>query len=202
MTDAPIERESLLTLDDLLAMGDARVEIINGEIKDMAPAGFQHHLFGGNIYDILMPYVKQRDLGKVMMDGFTYMMFSETGGLKDSFVPDVSFIHKDDFPAKWDTSKPFPGVPTFAVEVMSPDDKGADVQTKVRTYLRKGTREVWVVYPREREIHQFRRDDLETARIYTGSKQIDISGIFPDLTITTDDVFHLPSWVQGDDQPE
>jgi len=46
MTDAPIERENLLTLDDLLAMGDVRVEIIDGKIKDMAPAGFQHHLLG------------------------------------------------------------------------------------------------------------------------------------------------------------
>ena len=200
MTDAPIERENLLTLDDLLAMGDVRVEIIEGDVQIMTAAGIEHHFLAQNINRIIDAYVREQDMGAVFTDGLTYLMFSETAGLKDSFVPDVSFIHKDDFPAKWDITKPFPGTPTFAVEVMSPGDKGADVQTKVRTYLSKGTREVWVVYPREREIHQFHRDDLETARIYTGSKVIDISGIFPDLTITTDDVFHLPSWVQGDDQ--
>ena len=198
MTDAPIEREKLISLDDLLAMGDARVEIIDGEVKIMAPAGFQHHFFAGNVYNILNSYVTEHDLGVVMMDGLTYLMFSETSGLKDLFLPDVSFIHKDDFPADWDIAKPFPGVPTLAVEVMSPDDKAIEIQAKVRTYLSKGTQEVWLIYPAEREIHQFRGDDLETARIYTGSRPIDVSALFPELTITTDEVFHLPKWVQGD----
>jgi hypothetical protein len=42
MTDI-IFAENKITLDDLLKMpGDSRVEIINGEIKEMAAAGVQH----------------------------------------------------------------------------------------------------------------------------------------------------------------
>ncbi len=44
MADIAIERTAV-TLDDLMALGeDARVEVINGEVVEMAPVGGLHHL--------------------------------------------------------------------------------------------------------------------------------------------------------------
>lgn len=190
MTDAPLEK-TRISLDDLLQIKE-RVEVINGEVVEMQAAGFTHHIFGGNIYDALKPFVSSNNLGLVMFDGLTYLMFSSASGLKDSFVPDVSFIRRENFIATFDFSKPYPGVPDLAVEVVSPGDDADQIQTKIRTYLAKGTEQVWMIYPTTREVHQYRRDGDPEIRIYTGSSRLDIEALFPGLELTTDMIFRMP----------
>ncbi len=188
--------ENAITLDDLLRMrGDIRVEIINGEIKEMAAAGVQHGFIAINIQRVLDPYVVAHDIGAVLPDGVTYLMFSPTRNLKDSFMPDVSFIYKENLPADFDISKPHPGIPDFAVEVFSPGDDADDIQTKVRTYLEKGTVQVLVAYPKAREVHQYRREQPEISRIYRAGK-IDLEELFPGIELSVETVFALPAWAQ------
>lgn len=130
-------------------------------------------------------------------DNLTYLMFSEAGCLRDSFVPDVSFIRLDDLIAGLDITTPYPGVPTLAVEVASPDDKAEEIMKKVRTYLDKGTEQVWVVYPAARELHQYRRDDSTRVRLYRAAAEvIDAEPLFPGLQLTLAAVFAMPPWAQ------
>jgi Uma2 family endonuclease len=193
MADIAPEKTAV-TLDDLMKLGeDARVEVINGVLVEMAPVGGLHHLFGGNIHDPLKAFVNERELGLVFMDGLLYLMNENTRHLRGSFVPDVSFIRRENIPASWNLSLPFPGVPDLAVEVISPGDDAEDVQTKIRTYLDKGTEQVWVAYPSTREVYQYRRDQ-QTVRIYRGGEQIDTESLFPGLVLTLDAIFKLPSW--------
>jgi Uma2 family endonuclease len=135
MLDAPVQPK-------LLALGDARLEIIDGRLVKRSAAGFAHHLIGGNIFRALDPYVMQRQSGLVFFDGMTYWMFSEAAGLKDSFVPDVSFIRAAHIVSMPDPNKPYPGIPDLAVGVILPGDDADDVQTKIRTYLAKGVEQV------------------------------------------------------------
>lgn len=193
MLDAPVQPK-LLTLDELLALGDARLEIIDGRIVKMPAAGFAHHLIGGNIFRALDPYVMQRQLGLVFFDGMTYLMLSEASGLKDSFLPDVSFIWAANIVSMPDPNKPYPGIPDLAVEVISPGDDAEDVQTTIRTYLAKGVEQVWIVYPTTREVHQYRRDNNPEIRIYRGSQPLDLADLFPELELTADQVFAVPPW--------
>ena len=116
-----------------------RVEIINGEMVEMAAAGILHHIVIGNIYYPLETYNRQHEIGTVFMDGLTYLMFSDPSTLKDSFFPDVSFIRNTNTPPDFDITKPHPGAPDLAVEVISPNDKALDVQDKIVAYLEKGT---------------------------------------------------------------
>ena len=73
MADTAFERTAeskAVTLDDLMALGsDARVEVINGEVVEMAPVGGLHHIVGGNINYLLKTYVDEHKLGIVFMDG-------------------------------------------------------------------------------------------------------------------------------------
>ena len=84
-------------------------------------------------------------------------MNAQTQHLRDLFVPDVSYLRKEDLRADRDINLPLPGVPTLAVEIFSPGDEADDLLSKVRTYLAAGTLEVWVIYPKPRELHQYRR---------------------------------------------
>jgi Uma2 family endonuclease len=182
-----------ITLDDLMAMRE-RVEIINGEIVEMAAAELLHNIIGGNTYDVLKPFVNEKQLGAIFYDGLTYLMYSPSGGLKDSFVPDISFIRNENIPADLDISKPHPGVPDLAIEIVSPGDDPDDLQTKRKTYLAKGTEQVWIIYPQTREVHQFRRDNNPEIRIYKEGETLDCEALFPGLVLTTDMIFKLPAW--------
>jgi len=198
MAQAP-EQTKLMTLDELLALGeDARIEIINGEVVEKPMAGATHNVIVGNTFRVLDAHVLNEGIGTVFTDGLTYLMFSLAGGLKDSFMPDVSFVRNENFPLRWNPDNPHPGVPDLAVEVISPSETVEDVQTKLRTYLEKGTEQVWIMYPKTREIHQYRRDNNPEIRIYRASRleAINAESLFPGLQLTTDDIFKLPTWAQ------
>jgi len=182
-----------ISLDDLIAMRE-RVEIINGEIVEMAAAGAIHQIIGSNIFVVVHPLVIEKQLGAVFYDGMTFLMHSPARRLKDSFVPDISFIRNENIPVNWDPNKPHPGVPDLAIEIVSPGDDPDDLQTKRKTYLAKGTEQVWIIYPQTREVHQFRRDNNPEIRIYKEGEKLDCEALFPGLVLTTDMIFNLPAW--------
>lgn len=192
MLDAPA-KPKLLSLDELLKLGK-RVEIIDGEVRKKCASGILHQLVSQNIFDNLDAYARKDNSSVVFYDGLTYLMFSEAKGLKDSFVPDISFIRLENILPMTDISKPYPDIPDLAVEVISPGEDADDIQTKLRTYLEKGTEQVWLVYPTTKELHQYRRDNNPEIRIYRGSQTLDLADLFPGLELTTDQIFTVPEW--------
>jgi Uma2 family endonuclease len=66
-------------------------------------------------------------------------------------VPDVAFLAYDTLAADApDEQVEVPlGAPTVAIEILSPDDRPADVADKTATYLAAGSAAVLVVDPRE-----------------------------------------------------
>lgn len=185
--------EKVIAEAELMALSsDARVEVIDGELVEMNPVGGEHHDITGNIYDILKLFAKANRLGRVYMDGLLYLMNRKSGGLRGAFVPDVSYIARASIPKDWDRKKPFPGAPTLAVEVVSPGDDSEMLLKKVRTYLKSGTAQVWVVYPDTQEIHQYRADTPHTVKVYTGDAVMVVADLLPGLTTTASMCFELP----------
>jgi Uncharacterized protein conserved in cyanobacteria len=71
-------------------------------------------------------------------------------------APDVSFVAKARIPATGVPKTYWPFAPDLAVEIVSPWDRFADVQTKVAEYLEAGTRLVWVWNPPTRTVFVYR----------------------------------------------
>jgi Uma2 family endonuclease len=69
-------------------------------------------------------------------------------------VPDVAFLSYDALPAKSprDAVQVPLGTPTVAVEILSPDDRRADVDDKIETYRAAGTAAVIIVDPQCRTV--------------------------------------------------
>jgi Uma2 family endonuclease len=196
MTDAPIQveeitEEYLMTLDP-----DVQIEVIDGELVEMVAVGMLHHFIAGNVHRILDPFVIANDLGAVFMDGLLYKLDVTLKGIRSAQIPDVSFVRKTSLPVGWDISRPFPGAPALAVEVMSPDDSAELLLKRVRKYLKFGSEQVWVLYPDSQELHQYCRDDPEKIRYYTGTAVVEADALFPGLKIVTEDLFKLPAWVK------
>lgn len=196
-----IEKQHM-SLDDLLALGeDARVEIVDWEPHKMTAAGVAHQIIAMNLLRILDKYVSEKQIGLILPDGTTYLMLSQTSGLKDSFVPDVSFISLENIPEGFNIEKPHPGVPDLAVEIISPTDNAELIKKKVKTYLEKGTQQVWLVYPKTEQIEQYLHDKPDVIRNYRGSTKLDADALFPDIEgLTTDAIFKLPKWAVKDEE--
>ncbi|MGC9309057.1 MAG: Uma2 family endonuclease, partial [Thermoplasmatota archaeon] len=179
----------LITEEELMALGaDAQVEVMNGEVIRMAPVGMLHHIIAGNIYRALYTAVEQGGAGYVFMDGLICLLDMHGQGIRGAYVPDVCFIRKGRIPTGYDLARPFPGAPDLAVEVMSPDDSVETVLAKVRTYLAKGTEQVWVVYPSQKEIHQYLQGE-KGVRVYSGDDVIRADSLVPGLSLRAEDLF-------------
>lgn len=181
-----------LTVDDLLRLGsDARVEVVRGEVVAMTPVGGQHVLIVDNIYRMLYATVSDHRLGYLFTDNLLYILAEGDDGVRVARAPDVSFIQRDHLVSTWDIERPYPGAPTLAVEVMSPDDQFEDVVQKVGDYFAAGTTEVWVVLPRQRAVYRYcqGRSVVET---YRTGESMDASALFPGLALALADVFKLP----------
>jgi Uma2 family endonuclease len=69
------------------------------------------------------------------------------------FAPDLSVLRNERLTP---VNKDLPlGAPDLAIEVVS-SETAARLRTKIRLYLRNGSKAVWVVYPEERliEVHR------------------------------------------------
>ncbi len=188
--------QTYITLADLThTNSDIRVEVVHGEIITLPPNGLLHQLIANNVRDALSDYAKPRGLGLVFGDGLLFLLDKDEAGIRGARVPDVAYIRKEDFAPDADLDKPYPAAPTLAVEVMSPQDTTEETLARVRDYLDAGTLEVWVVHPRQRELHQYTAANRATVAVYRGDDAIDASALFPDLTLSAAALFVLPDWL-------
>ena len=136
-----------------------RLELVEGCVVEMAPAGPRHNEIAFYLAVLIFQYVKQHRLGWASGDGTGYVI---PGERESVLIPDASFVAAARIPpgATPDAGWPFP--PDLAVEVVSPGDRADEVNAKVTTYLRAGTRLVWVVWPRTRTIYAFRAGGADT----------------------------------------
>lgn len=82
---------------------------------------------------------------------------------------------------------PASGPPDLAIEIVSPSNSAADIQAKVREYLRAGARLVWVVYPDTRTVAV--QDSLESARFFDDGGVLPGGDVLPGLEIPVAEIF-------------
>ncbi|MBV8151108.1 MAG: Uma2 family endonuclease [Candidatus Eremiobacteraeota bacterium] len=78
------------------------------------------------------------------------------GEIRRPLVPDIAYVSNERLRPLSDEDLEVPPLaPDLAVEILSPDDRRADVNDKIHTYLRAGSSLVMVVDPKQRivELH-------------------------------------------------
>jgi Uma2 family endonuclease len=127
--------------------------LVRGEIVSMPPPGFLHGQVQTNIACLLQPFARQHKLGRVTV---------ESGVLTEDDPdtvrgPDVAYWSAERLPPDR-TPVGYPEVPAdLVVEVLSPDDSRRKMANKVREYLARGVRAVWVVDPEDRNVAVYRQ---------------------------------------------
>jgi Uma2 family endonuclease len=161
--------ERLLTADEFEQLDEpeagGKLELDEGRLIQHMPVNAEHGMLQLAIGSPLRTFARENDLGSVMVE--TAFRLFVPGSEGDTVrAPDVAFVPRtlaDD--ERRAPSLPF--APHLAIEVISPSDRDAEVQRKVRQYLAAGVERVWVVRPEDRTVTVHRPDG--DAHTYTGT---------------------------------
>ena len=126
-----------------------------GELKIMPPTGFPGEWFEARLTSRVV--IWSEDYGGI------------AGGPTARFVmPDGALLGPDAYwisDGRWNSlpeearMPPFAAVvPDFVAEIVSPSNRGPELEDKVRRYLEGGARLVWVINPRLRRVTIYRPD--------------------------------------------
>ncbi len=123
-----------------------RWELLDGELIEVPSPTPEHQIIVGNLFASLREYLRRSSTGGALPD--VEFALSE----RDRLRPDVSVLLHDRWSALDRRRIPIPGAPDIACEIISPSERTAESTRKVRTYLRRGVKEVWQVFPEAHEV--------------------------------------------------
>ena len=155
----PMTAEELLRLPT--GMGE-RYELISGELKIMSPAGSRHGRIASRINSLLEQVAHQGGLGATFGAETGFILSRNPDTVR---APDAAFVAAARLPAGDLPDGYFRGAPDLAVEVISPSEAAAEVQSKVTEYFEAGARLVWIVYPNNRQVVVFRSARQDTTLV-------------------------------------
>lgn len=133
--------EALMRLDH-----EGKVELVDGELLLIAPAGMEQGGTDVNIIALLHAHVKRHRLGRVYDAQTGFRPYD------DMRAPDVSFVRMERLPDGRSPRGFVHFAPDLAVEVFAPGETPADYTAKVEQYLDWGVRLVWLVDPERQTV--------------------------------------------------
>ena len=132
---------------------DKHFELIDGELFEMSPPGWEHGTLAGEIYHYFRLFDPERKLGTPTVETGFYPAEDRSTLLS----PDVAFTSIARAPErifkKW-----APMMPDLAVEVVSPSNTMPQVRRKAAIFLQHGTQLVWIVIPDNKGVEVCRLD--------------------------------------------
>ena len=176
----PVAAEELLLMDD----DGVRRELVLGEVRETAPAGYTHGRVAMNVSAPLDRYVREHDLGIVLAAETGFKIASNPDTVR---ALDAAFIRRKRVEEVGEVEGYWPGAPDLAVEVVSPNDSYTGVEEKVATWLETGTRCVVVIEPRTRTVTvRLSRTEI---RVLTEGAVLDVGEVVSGWTLPVADVF-------------
>ena len=142
---------------ELPGVGDRFYELDQGVLLVREPGGYYHSNIGHELAMHLGSYAKRHKLGVVVGADMGFVLQRDPDTV---LSPDVAFIDVTRIPTGDAESKYLEGAPDLAVEIVSPSDRLAALDRKMRKYLDAGTRLGWVVNKQRETVTLYRKDTI------------------------------------------
>jgi Uma2 family endonuclease len=164
-----------ITPDEFLKMAEAtddRLELVDGEVLRMSPAGARHGSASGNVCYLL---------GQ-LLPAEHFRVFNHVGWLLPSGNvrgPDVCVVSAEVVRAKGIPAGWWTGPIELAVEVIGAEDRAAELDRKTEEYFAAGARHVWRVNPETQKLAIYRSP--KDVRIFSLEDEVDGTDFHPAL---------------------
>ncbi len=161
------------------------VEVLDGEIQARSPNSYRQNLIANNLYSLLEPSAA---IGLLARGQVGYVLKHEREDIRTLRLPDVSYLRT--VPEASMHSFVY-GAPTLAVKVAADYETAPQHQRLIEDYLQAGSRQVWLVHPRDEEIYIYCAP--QTVECYGSEDAFDVEEVFPvRVTVKVGDLFVYP----------
>jgi Uma2 family endonuclease len=177
---------TLVTAEQLLRMPEdgCRYELVAGEVRKMTPSGWEHGDVESCLDEMLRRHVRAHRLGRVFVGDPGFLLARDPDTV---LAPDIAFIRRERIPAQLPKGAFWPGPPTLAVEVASPNDTLREIDEKAHAWLDAGTQLVWVVNPAWRTVTVY--CPTTDPKTLTEDDDLDGEGVVPGFRCRVADLF-------------
>jgi Uma2 family endonuclease len=175
-----------MTAEQLAELPDDgyRHELVQGELRTMAPAGEWNGQVAFTIGRLVGNHVHEYQLGRCYAAETGFVTARDPDTVR---APDLAFV----------TAERLTGVPShrfstmvpdLVVEVVSPSDHASEVTEKTLAWLDYGVRLVWVVDPRARLVTVHRPGDV-VSLVRGENAVLDGADVLPGFRVPLDELF-------------
>jgi Uma2 family endonuclease len=136
-----------------------RYELIDGELREMAPTVNWHGEVESNLVIRLGGHVQARGLGRVSCGEILYIVRRNPDRVR---AADIAFIHQERVPPLEARQHIMEVIPDLVVEVLSKHDTVEEISDRIDDWLGAGVQMLWIVDPFRRTvtIYQSGRDPV------------------------------------------
>ena len=179
---------SVTTAEHLYAMpsDNNRYELVEGVLKMMSPAGNEHGKIANRISFLLTKHVEQYDLGEVYAAETGFLISRNPDTVR---APDAAFVSHELLASVEPTKLYLPLAPELVVEVISPNDRFSEVESKASQWLAAGTKLVLVADPGNLSIKTYESES--NIRSYQSGDEVDCNEACKGWILSVDDVFRI-----------
>ena len=181
-----------LTVDEFLALcerpeyADKRLELDEGRLIVMPPAGDAHGTQCWLIIRLLTRYIEATGIGRLSTNDPGLLLSRDPDTVR---APDLAY-YRESVPLE-EISPGLPKrLPELVVEVLSPSDRVGAVLRKVQQYLRAGIAMVWVVDGESRNVAVYRPG--REVRVLEENEVLEGEDVLPGFACVVGELFRLP----------
>lgn len=184
MTSADVRTTPMTAHELALLSPEQPCELVRGELRMMSPSKGPHGVVAGKVFGLLYPHVASGRLGEMFAAETGFLIERDPDTVR---APDVAFVRQARIDVIGVPDAYFPEAPTLAVEVVSPNDQAERVHEKARMWIEAGCEAVWLVWPEDRSVTDYR--SLDNIRVLKESETLTGGDAVPGFSVRVGDLF-------------
>jgi Uma2 family endonuclease len=186
LSELTLTETKLISGDELAQTGNlGPCELIEGRIVTMAPTGYEHGDYEGNLYYALRSFINTHKLGRVQVGEVGIYTRRNPDTVR---AADVLYISNERYAQKQSASY-LDVAPELVVEILSPHDAWSEVTQKLREYFGIGVQLVWIVDPSARMVYAYR--SMTEIREFTEHDDLPGDEVLPGFSVKVAELFEI-----------
>lgn len=163
-------------------------EIFDGHLQEKDMASRLHGRIENRLNYLLTHHLETHNLeGHIYPSDTTYVLEGTKKKIEKALLPDISYVAPGrESEEELDDFHYIP--PDLAIEIISSSEQPGEIAAKVKTYLQFGVKQVWNVYPTQKQVMVYTAES-ENPTTYSEGDTIAGGDLLPELALKVADIF-------------